>query len=110
MGKVRKHIKEVRKQFDAEVKVLFDKGYENREIAILLGVHTNKVSASVARLTGFDKRRTERFDPEKEANFLINAKMAPTFKPKAKKVRVDGWENGKYVHYTAYDVSEFWGL
>ena len=110
MGAITTKEKEVRKQFDAEVKELLDKGYENREIAILLGVHTNRVSASVGRLTGFDKRRTPRYDAEKEAEMLIEAKMAPVHKPKAKLVRVDGWENGRYVHYTAYDVSEFLGL
>lgn len=110
MAEVTRAEKERRKQFDAEVKILMDKGYANHEIAALLGVHTNRVSASVGRLTGFDKRRTPRYDAEKEAEMLIEAKMAPVHKPKAKLVRVDGWENGKYVHYTAYDVSEFWGL
>ena len=110
MAEVTRAEKERRKQFDAEVKELLDRGYETREIAILLGVHTNAVSASVRRLTGFDGRRTERFDAEKEANILIAAKMAPTKKPKMKRIMVNGWEGGRYVHYTAVDVSEFWGL
>lgn len=110
MGALTKAEKEQRKELDAEIKVLFDKGYECKEIAALLGLHVNKVSASIGRLTGFNWQRTTAFNAEREAELLIAAKMAPTVKPKAHKIMVNGWENGHYVHYEAYDVSEFWGL
>lgn len=110
MAKISSKEKSRREKLDADVKELMSKGYSDHEISVLLNIHINAVRASVRRLNGTDGRWTPPYDPAKEAEMLIAAKMAPVVKPKAKLTRVDGWENGKYVHYEAYDVSEFWGL
>ena len=105
---------EERNQFDAEVKYLAECGYDKDEIAELLSCSLQKVSASLHRIDfGYSVNRAtkdSKADAEREAQLLIDAKLAPVHKPKAHKIMVNGWENGHYVHYEAYDVSEFWGL
>ena len=106
---------EAQQKFGAEVKELLDRGMTRDEIAILLGCHKNKITFAIHRLKngGVSMNRAPHDagkEAEEEAEMLINAKLAPINKPKPKLTRVDGWENGKYVHYTAWDYSEFWGL
>lgn len=103
-----------REQFDSEVEYLAGCGYEKEEIAVFLGCNKNKVAFSLHRLqhgVSMEKpRRNLEEEARKEAELLIDAKMAPVVKPKAKRIMVNGWENGHYVHYPMWDVSEFWGL
>lgn len=114
-GHITKEQRELRNRFDEEVWELYRQGCTKEEISILLNASIQRVSFSLHRLEhgksypdgGLVPRGR---DAEIEADLLINAKLAPIHKPKVKKVRVDGWENGRYVHYTAYDVSEYWGL
>jgi len=113
-GQLNKEQLAKREQFDAEVRHLMDDGLTKEEVAIILGCSGNKVQFAIRRNTiGYSMTRikgsAER-EAQEEAELLINAKMAPVVKPKAKLVEVNGWENGKYVHYTAWDVSEYWGL
>ena len=105
---------EARDQFDAEVKYLAECGYDKEEIMELLDCNKNKVSFALHRIEfgnsmNYVNRGSEK-QAEQEAQLLIDAKLAPVHTPKVHKVQVNGWENGKYVHYEAYDVSEFWGL
>lgn len=113
-GHLNKAQLEQRKQFDAEVHHLAREGLEKEEIAILLGCNKNKVTFALHRAEhGVSSSRlphNSETEAREEAELLIDAKLAPVIKPKAKLVEVNGWENGKYVHYTAWDVSEFWGL
>ena len=61
-------------------------------------------------LTKEEQESRDARDAGNEAELLIAAKMAPTVKPKAHKIMVNGWENGHYIHRQMVDVSEFWGL
>lgn len=102
-----------RKALDEAVKPWLGMGLSNKDIASLTDSTVMAVAYAVRRLKeGHSQllKRPEQYDAEREADILINAKLAPTHKPKAHKIMVNGWENGKYVHYEAYDVSEFWGL
>jgi len=113
-GQLNKEQLAKREQFDAEVRHLMDDGLTKEEVAIILGCSGNKVQFAIRRNTiGYSMTRikgsAER-EAQEEAELLINAKLAPTFTPKAHKVMVNGWEEGKYIHREMIDVSEFWGL
>ena len=103
-----------RDRFDERVKSFYDKGYGKQDIAIYLETEVRKVTYAINRIKLGKSMQKATNDSEaearREAELLIDAKMAPINKPKVKLTRVDGWENGRYVHYTAYDVSEFLGL
>lgn len=102
--------KEIREEFDKKVAELQEKGWNSSMIAEILNVTDSKVRYAIKRNNGEQIFRQRATSAEEEAQLLIDLKLAPINKPKPKLTRVDGWENGKYVHYTAYDVSEFWGL
>lgn len=102
-----------RNALDALVKPYWEKGFTAKEIAFYLNVTIQAAAYSIKRLRdGYScfQRASNQTTAEREAQMLIDAKLAPVHKPKAHKVMVNGWENGHYVHYEAYDVSEFWGL
>lgn len=114
MGKgISKEAIERRKALDEEVRPYWEMGLPAKDIAYLLDTTTMAVAYSIRRLrdgySQFMKAPTQDV-VEREAQMLIDAKLAPTVTPKVHKVMVNGWENGHYVHYEAYDVSEFWGL
>lgn len=102
-----------RKALDEAVRPWLGMGLSNKDIAELVDSTVMAVAYAVRRLSeGHSQllKHPENYDAEHEADMLIEAKLAPVHKPKAHKIMVNGWENGKYVHYEAYDVSEFWGL
>ena len=102
-----------RNALDNEVKKWLNMGLSNKDIAQLTGSTVMGVAYSIRRLTNGYSQVQDHPDyggAEREAQMLINTKLAPTHKPKAHKIMVNGWENGRYVHYEAYDVSEFWGI
>ena len=113
-GHISKGEAKERDKFDEQVRKFYETGYSKQDIAIYLEASVRKVAYAINRIEFGKSMQKASYDSEAEARheaeLLIDAKMAPIRKPKAKLVRVDGWENGRYVHYTAYDVSEFWGL
>lgn len=102
--------KKKRDDFDKKVADLLVKGFSVSLIAATLDTSENSVRYAIKRIEGVKITRIRSTAAEEEAIRLISIKLAPVVKPKAKLVEVNGWENGKYVHYTAWDVSEFWGL
>lgn len=111
--KLTKAEQERRTTLDADVKYWDDLGASARDIANELGVSVQAVIFSLKRVhNGVSMTRHTSAEQEAkiEAELLINAKMAPTVKPKAHKIMVNGWENGHYIHRQMVDVSEFWGL
>ena len=102
--------KEIRDEFDKKVAELLAKGFSTSLIAVTLDTTENKVRYAIKRIEGIRITRQRSTAAEEEAFRLIEAKLAPTKRPEPKLTRVDGMENGKYVHYTAWDVGEFYGL
>ena len=111
--KLTKAEQERRTTLDADVKYWDDLGASARDIANELGVSVQAVVFSLKRIhngTSMTRHTSAEQEAKIEAELLINAKMAPTVKPKAHKIMVNGWENGHYIHRQMVDVSEFWGL
>lgn len=114
MGKgISKETIEKRKALDEAVRPWLGMGLSNKDIAELVDSTVMAVAYAVRRLNeGHSQllKHPENYDAEHEADMLIEAKLAPTHKPKAHKIMVNGWENGRYIHRQMVDVSEFWGL
>ena len=114
MGKgLSKETIQKRNELDEAVRPWLGKGLSNKDIAELVDSTVMAVAYAVRRCNeGHSQllKHPDKYDAEREADELIEAKLAPAVTPKVKKVMVNGWENGKYVHYEAYDVSEFWGI
>lgn len=111
--KLTKAEQERRTTLDADVKYWDDLGANARDIANELGVSVQAVVFSLKRIhngTSMTRHTSAEREAQEEAEKLINVKLAPTFKPKAHKIMVNGWENGRYIHRQMVDVSEFWGL
>lgn len=114
MGKgIKQKELERQQELDNKVKKWLNSGLSNKDIAQLVDSTVMGVAYSIRRLTNGYSQVQDHPDyggAEREAQMLIDAKLAPTHTPKAHRIMVNGWENGRYVHYEAIDVSEFWGI